>query len=207
MKKNTLVIVGIIIVAIIIIVFAFGHKKTAPGAGLENLASELPSTIASTTKVSSTLTKYENDELGFTVTYPSAWSLVDAASGPSFIIPARAAGETSASPFASIESSIGFKGGACTVKGTSLKVGALSFVSTTTTQTNKGKTNFKHVYALSQDGVCYLFTLDSAVDTTIATAHQPIITAADQAFTDAVKSFAPVTGPAGDSETAHPKGN
>ena len=206
MKKNTLIAVGIIIVVIIIAIFAFGHKRAVPGGPLENLASELPGTVASTTKVSSTLTKYENDELGFTVTYPNAWSLVDEASGPSFIIPARAAGETSVSPFASIEASIGFSG-TCSIKGSAVKVGALSFIATTSTQTVRGKTNFKHIYSLSQDGVCYLFTLDSAVDSSIASAHQPIITAADQSFTDMVKSFAPVIGPAGDSETAHPQGN
>ncbi len=207
MKKKAIIGAVIIIAVIIIALFAFGHKRAPQGGPLENLASELPGTVASTTKVSSTLTKYENDELGFTVTYPNAWSLVDEAAGPSFIIPARAAGETSASPFASIEASIGFKGGTCTIKGSTVKVGALSFVATTSTQVAKGKTNFKHVYSLSQDGVCYLFTLDSSVDSSIASAHQPIITAADQSFTDMIKSFAPVVGPAGDSETAHPKGN
>jgi hypothetical protein len=207
MKKNTIITAGVIIIIIIIALITWGHKRSSPtDTTLQNLASELPSTVASTTKVSSTLTKYENDELGFTVTYPNAWSLVDEPAGPSFIVPARAAGETSTGPFASIEAGISFTGGNCTLKGSSTKINGLSFVATSSTQTSHGKKNFKHVYALSQDSVCYVFSLDSAVDSSIASAHQPIISAADDSFIEMVKSFAPVVGPSGDSEATHPKG-
>jgi hypothetical protein len=206
MKKNT--IIGIVVVIIIVLVGIIALKRGTPSpeAQLQTLATELPATISETTKVSSTLTKYENDELGFTVTYPNTWALSDSPSGPSFIIPAKAAGETSGSPFASIEASIGFAGGACSAKGTPLKVGSLSFMTTSTTETIKAQSHMKHVYALAQDGVCYLFTLESATASSIAGAHAPIITSADQAFTDMVKSFAPVVSAAGDSETAHPAG-
>jgi hypothetical protein len=54
---------------------------------------------------------------------------------------------------------------------------------------------------------CYVFSFASTAAAPVSVANQTVINAAATAFGTMVKSYAIVTGPAGQSESAHPNGN
>ncbi len=103
MKKSIIVIVVVIILGLIIWGVTKKSGNNVQNAGQTGSTTDVSSTangnipvtpsatVTDTTKVSDKLTKYENQELGFTVNYPSAWQVTSSATGAGFIIPEGAA--------------------------------------------------------------------------------------------------------------------
>lgn len=225
MKKSNIIIAVVVIAIIIIGLYAF--MKPAPStstntispaaaaaAAAGNNAPTVSAPVTQTAAVSSTLSKYQNDELGFTVQYPTAWAVQENSVGPVFTIPV----ESRVATISTLNSSIYVAPGKCAFppvspssikENTTVKVGSLSFGMISVATTSKSLTYFNRMYTLQQgtnaNPLCYLFSF-AAITKSANSVNQPIITAADNAFSAMVKSFAVVTGPAGDSEAAHATG-
>jgi hypothetical protein len=225
MKKSTVTIV-IIIVIIVVGILVFGHSSTSvtPGAGTDvtgNSSStttpSAPVAVSETTKVSSKLSAYSNDELGFSIKYPTNWEKTENSNGVALTMPID---QSQVSTVAKLEADITVLSGKCsfppvtTVKdrGT-LTVGADTLNMISMSNTVQGRNYFNRMYSLEKAGICYIFAFSSIAQsptvknltgsnlTQAQNNNKAIVNTADLAFTDMVKTFAFVTGPAGKDET------
>jgi hypothetical protein len=240
MKKQNIIIGVIVVIVIIIIAVIIGkHGSSTPATGSSTggyiapptgpnanatTTTPIPDTVVASS--SNGVSLYTNNELGFSIDYPTTWKLESDPSGPSFTIPVTITG-TSASTqntIATLAASIYTTGGACTfpslgasatVKESTTTVGTNSFA-TLSVQNSTSNLNYTDaMYTLQQgsgkDQYCYVFAFGAVATKTSAAVdsdnNTAIITQASQDFTTLVKSFQFVTGPAGQSETAHPTGN
>lgn len=218
MKKPLIIVIILVIIGVA--VWGLGGKKgTAPAPADENTG--LPATVSApvseTTKVSDKLSLYKNEELGFSVKYPSAWDAGVTDVGATFVIPTTKA---STNTIKKLEAKIAVASGKCTFppvttikdRGT-LKSGTLTFNTISMSNSVQGTNYFDRMYSLPKDNVCYYFTFSSITvspaskglkgseATQITNNNKAIIDAADLAFTEMVKSFTFITGAAGTDET------
>ncbi len=207
-----------ILVAIVVVIAAviwFGRDSKSSSGKDRDTSSAPP--VSETTKVSSTLSAYQNAELGFAVKYPSAWQIEDANSGVTFVIPID---KTQVSSIGSLQVNIQTVSGTCvfppvtTVKDrATIKVGDLSFNTISMTNTVQGRVYFNRMYSLQKAEICYMFSfaaitlspsskqLTGSNLTQAENNNKAIVDSADAAFTNMVKSFSFVTGPQGIDET------
>ena len=220
MKKSVITIV-VIVILIIIGILVFG-KPSGPNSGTDqNASSTLPASTpipsSETTKVSSKTSLYKNDELGFSVNYPTAWEKAENDTGVSFIMPID---QTQVSTIAKLQVDISVSSSKCsfppvtTIKdrGT-LAVAGQTANMISMTNTVQGRAYFNRMYSLQKGDICYTFAYSSVAQspssknltgsnlTQAQNNNKAITNTADAAFTDMVKSFAFVTGPAGKDET------
>ncbi len=227
MKKST--VAGIVIVIIVIVaIIIFGRSSSNSGTGTMTDAngnpvvasSTISAPVSETTKVSNKTSSYHNDELGFSVKYPTSWEKTETANGITFIMPIDSA---QVSTIATLEADIAVTSGKCsfppvtTIKdrGTVTLAGQTANM-ISMSNTVQGRTYFNRMYSLQKDNICYLFSFASIAlgpeskkltgsNATQATNNNKAITnTADADFTAMVKSFAFVTGPAGVDETKAP---
>ncbi len=221
-KTSKIVTLVLVIVAIIIIVSISmsGKSSTTPvGSTASNSdASNTPSAIVSETKkVSGSLTEYQNAELGFSLKYPSDWEKEEGNAGVNLIIPID---KSQTSTIATLNIATQVISGTCafppvtTIKdrGT-IKVGANTFNMISMSNTVQGRVYTNRMYSLQKDDVCYMFSFASIAlnptskgltgsNITVAqNNNKAITTAADNAFTDMIKTFTFITGPQGQDET------
>ncbi len=223
MKKTTIAVI-IIIVLVVVGIIVFGRGSTPSGTTPKTTdtgngqTTTPPVASSEVTKVSSKVSSYQNDELGFSVKYPSAWEKNDNGTGVSFIMPVD---QSQVSTINKLQADVSVATGKCafppvtTVKdrGT-LTVGGSTLNMIAMTNTVTGTEYFNRMYSLQKDDVCYFFSFASIAkspasknltgsNVTQAQNNNKAITAtADAAFTDMVKSFAFVSGPAGKDETS-----
>ncbi len=222
MKKSTLtavVIVLIIVIGGIIWYSNSGSSNSNPPANNGGTSTTPAPVISSVdaTKVSGDKTEYKNDELGFSVKYPSAWERADSNAGVTFLIPID---PKQVSTVATLQANIQVTAGTCafppvtTVKdrGT-LAVGSNTLNTISMANTVKGYDYFDRMYSLQSGKICYMFHFNSVTQPTSvknltgsqATQAQnnnkAIVNSADAEFTAMVKTFAFVTLPAGIDET------
>ena len=238
MKKQNIIIGAIVVVVIIIIaVFIGKHGPSASYSGTSagnsgassmgsNSNATAPIPVTEVASSSNGVSLYTNNELGFSVDYPTSWKIETDPSGPSFTIPLTIAGQnpSAVNSIATLAASIYTTSGACTlptlgssatVKESTTTAGTNSF-STLSVQNSTTNLNYTDMmYTLQQgtgrDQYCYVFAFGAVATKTSDGAKQTnngsIISEATQEFTAMVKSFAFVTGPAGQSESSHPNGN
>jgi hypothetical protein len=214
MKKQYIVWAVVIIVIIIGGVWIAENRSGSSdmGAMSSSTASVSPT---QTTKLSSSLSQFKNEELGFSVQYPSAWEADSADAGVTFVIPDQFPQTT----LGTLQASIQVLSGTCAFppvvtvkdKGT-MNVGDLSFDTLSIENSVQGRDYFDHLYALQKGGVCYMFIFNSVTvnPTTkgFSTSDVPKIDAnnqlhisdADDAFKAVVSSFTFVSTPAGQDE-------
>ncbi len=226
MKKSTVTIVIVIIIIIVgIVVFGRSSTSVAPGivgntSDVNPSATTTPSTpVASSevTKVSSKVSAYVNDELGFSIKFPSTWEKSDSSNGVSLIMPID---QTQVSTVAKLQADITVSSGKCTFppvttvkdRGT-LAVGADTLNMISMSNTVQGRNYFNRMYSLEKSGICYVFAFSSITQsptvknltgsnlTQAQNNNKAMVNTADTAFTDMVKTFAFVTGPQGKDET------
>ncbi|MEK7610113.1 MAG: hypothetical protein AAB470_03305 [Patescibacteria group bacterium] len=226
MKK---LVIAIAVIALIIlgIVWIGRSPSNNPSNGsnassTNQTGSSTPSVpVSKTTKVSGQTSEYKNSELGFLVKYPTAWEKAEADLGVSFIIPID---KTQVSTIAKLQGDINVFSSKCafppvtTIKdrGT-LKVGTLTMNTISMSNTVQGRAYFNRMYSLQKDSICYMFTFSSITKdpasvglkgsniTQAQNNNKAIVTSADAAFTEMVKTFAFVVGPQGIDETKAPK--
>ncbi|MFA6295026.1 MAG: hypothetical protein WC666_01225 [Candidatus Paceibacterota bacterium] len=218
MKKSTLVTILVLVVIIAAIVW-FGRSPAVTPTTNETVyqgTSNTPVVVTEITKVSAKTSKFENAELGFTVNYPTTWESNNNDNGVTFVMPID---KTQVSTVNKLRADISVGGGKCafppvtTVKDRStITVGTLKLNTISMSNTVQGRNYFDRMYSLQKDNTCYLFTFSSITlspesqkltgsnKTQAENNNKAIISTADTAFTDMVKTFAFITGPAGQDE-------
>lgn len=220
-SRNTLI--GVIVVVLIIVVWMMGKGNSNTNPGNETLNGEettTPLAASETVKVSGSLSKYQNAELGFAVQYPSNWEKGDSATGVQFVIPID---KDQVSTVNRLEANISVDPGKCSFppvttvdsRGT-IKVGEVTLNTISMSNTVQGRQYFNRMYSLEKGGVCYFFTFafvslstDKLTGSNLIQAqnnNKAIKATADAAFIAMVKTLTFVAPPAGEEETkAAPK--
>lgn len=218
-KKSTAVIVAVLAIIIIAGILWAGKSPSDNGATNENMASSTTASVpvSETTKVSNTLSEYQNAELGFSVKYPSVWEREETNSGVNFVIPID---KDQVSTIATLQAYIQVRSDNCdfppvpTVKDrTTLKVGEFTLNSISLSNSVQSREYYNRLYSLKKDGVCYMFSfasialspssknLTGSSATQAVNNNKAIVSSTEDAFINMIKSFAFVKGPEGKDET------
>jgi len=225
MKSYKNIIIGAVVIIVIILIGVWMRAgKGTPSTNNTDVSAPTsiaePGTavaVSETTKVSSSLSGYQNAELGFSVNYPSTWEKEETSAGVTFVIPVD---QTQVSTVATLIANIQAFAGNCafppvtTIQSRdTVKVGANTFNMISMSNTVKGLVYFNRMYSLQQGNVCYMFSFASISSSPEAKGltgsniiqaqnnNKAITTTADSDFTAMVKSFGIVTTPAGKDET------
>jgi hypothetical protein len=229
MNKNIRnILVGVIVIAVVIvgIVWYGGRSPESPSVAVLNpLAQVTGSTTAAlpvseTTKVSGSLSKYQNAELGFTVQYPSTWEKEETNTGVQFILPID---PTQVSTAAKLEVDINVAGGKCAfppvttvTERKTVTINTLPFNMISMSNSVQGRSYFNRMYSLDNGGVCYMFSLayialspesKNLTGSNLTQAqnnNKALLNTADADFTAMIKTFAFVAPPKGQDETQAP---
>ncbi len=227
-KKSTLTIAIIVVIIVIagILWFSRGSSPASNSSDDSSANVSAPTSVANgaapvavseTTKVSGSLSEYQNAELGFSVNYPSSWEKEETNAGATFIIPID---PSQVSTVATLQGNVQVLSGTCAFppvtsiqdRGT-VKVGADTLDTISMSNTVQGRDYFNRMYSLQHGDICYMFSFASI---TLAPSskgltgsnitqsdnnNKAIVNSADSDFTAMVKSFAYITTPAGESET------
>ncbi|MDQ2932759.1 MAG: hypothetical protein M3Q80_00035 [bacterium] len=217
MKK---IIIGIIVILIaigVVVAVKSNSGTTSVDPKDANSSSTAYVAVSETNKVSSLLSIYHNSELGFSVKYPTVWEKLESDLGVSFIMPID---KNQVSTIAKLQGDINVTPGKCafppvtTIKdrGT-ITVGANVLNTISMSNVVQGRSYFTRMYSLQKGSVCYIYSFSSITHdpasknltgsniTQAQNNNKAIIASSDAAFTDVVKSFIFVTGPAGQDET------
>jgi hypothetical protein len=164
------------------------------------------------------LSQFKNEELGFSVNYPSGWQTESAPAGVTFVIP----DQFPQTAIGTLDASIQVLSGNCAFppvvtiqnQGT-MAVGSLSFNTVSMQNSVDGRGYFDQLYSLQKGSVCYMFTFESVtLDPTtkgfstsdvskINANSQAQINTANAAFKAVVQSFAFVAPAVGQPETSY----
>ncbi|MEK7501330.1 MAG: hypothetical protein AAB777_00875 [Patescibacteria group bacterium] len=219
-KKSNGIIIAVIAVIIIIAIVWIGRSSKTPAPIVSpygDNSTTTPVLVSETTNVSSSLSEYQNAELGFSVKYPSVWEKGETNSGITFVVPLDKA---QVSTVRNLQANIQVISAICefppvtTIKNRStVKVSDLSFNTISMSNTVQGLSYFNRMYSLQKGSICYMFSLQSITKspsnsgltgsqaTQATNNNKAIVNSADTAFIEMVKSFAFVTGPQGQDET------
>ncbi len=216
MKKPLIIVIVLIIIGLGVW-FMGGKKVSAPATTTTDIPTTVSAPLSETKKVTDKLSFYKNEELGFSVKYPSTWDAGVSDNGSTFVIPIS---KSDTNTLKKLEAKIVVTSGKCafppvtTIKDRStLKSGDLSFNMISMSNTVQGINYFDRMYSLQKDTICYTFGFSSITQspankgvkgseaTQITNNNKAIVDAADTAFTDMVKSFVYVTSAAGTDET------
>ncbi len=218
-KKPTGIIVAVIAIIIIIVIVLINKKPANPPDFDQAVTgSSTPSAaVSEITKVSNTLSEYQNAELGFSVKYPSTWDREETNSGITFIVPID---KNQVSSVANLGINVQALSATCafppvtTVKEhTKLKVGDKTLDMISMSNNVQGRTYFNRMYSLQDGSNCFMFSfaaitlspsskgLTGSQITQATNNNKAIVNTADSAFIEMVKSFALITGPQGTDET------
>ena len=225
MKKSLIIVIVLVIIGGLVWYFG-GNKSSAPVIPVDDTTTVIPGTatssvsapVSETTKVSDKLTQYKNEELGFGVSYPTTWELSAAPSAVTFYYPLT---KSASNTVKKLQSMVAITSGKCafppvtTIKERStLKNGSFTFNMISMSNSVQGDNYFDRMYSLQDGSVCYILSFSSITGspaaaglkgseaTQVANNNKAIVDAADQAFTDMVKSFVYVTTPAGQDEAS-----
>ncbi|HEY4478463.1 MAG TPA: hypothetical protein VI775_01330 [Candidatus Paceibacterota bacterium] len=215
MKKSVIIIV--VLIALGLIVWVMGKDKAPVIPENVETADTVSTSATETTKVSSKISEYKNDELGFSVKYPTIWEAGTSDYGISFIIPYD---KSDTNTLKRLETRVVYVTGKCafppvtTVKDRdTLKSGDLSFNMISMDNSVSGINYFDRMYSLQKDAnTCFIFSFSSiyinpankgfkgSEATQVLNNSKTLIAEADKAFTEMVKSFSFLVGPKGQDE-------
>ncbi len=221
-------VIGFLVVVIVIIGIVWYSKSVPVGNEVTptpNPTGTSTPTVSApnieTTKVSGSLTEYHDSERGFAVKYPNTWEPGKTDTGVSFIIPID---KKQVSTVGKLQADIKIAAGKCafppvtTIKDrATVTVKDLSFNMISMANTVQGRAYFDRMYSLQKGTICYYFTFASITlpvssqnltgsnATQAGNNNKAIVTSADAAFIDMVKSFVFVSGPQGVDETKAPR--
>ncbi len=215
--KKILAIIVIVIIGVLVWKAVYNPTNN-PGSDTQNDTSVyIPS--SQTTKVTDKLSEYKNDELGYSVKYPSTWEKIESAANVTFTIPTPSS-DKEKNTVAKLETKIDVGSATCsfppvtTVKErNTVKINDLSFNMMSMSNTVQGRNYFNRMYTLQKDSVCYFFTFSSITLSPtskgysgseaqkIGSTNLKLVDNADSQFKDMIKTFNFVVGPAGQDET------
>lgn len=217
MKKNTKVIAFLVIALALIGLIWYNNSKSPAGNSGTSSTTTPYVAESETTKVSGGLSEFQNAELGFSLKYPSTLELGKTDTG---LILIQQIDKSQVTTVAKLQTDVSVVPGKCafppvtTIKERSkLVVKDKTYNMISMSNTVQGRTYFDRMYSLQKDNVCYFFTLATITLspasknytgsnlTQAENNNKAIISSADAAFTEMVKSFEFVTGPQGVDET------
>ena len=216
MKKPIIILIVLVILAGI--VWVLGGNRN--GSDTDSLTATSTGTVSApvneTVKVSDTLSEFKNEELGFTVKYPSAWEKTAGPTDVTFVIPT---GKTNTNTIGKLEAKVSFIPGKCafppvtTIKQReTAKYGNLSLNMISMSNSVQGRDYFDRMYSHQRDNICYILSFSSITlsptskgfkgseATQMTNNNKALVDGADQAFVNMVKSFAYAVGPTGQDE-------
>src|SRR3989344_7645675 len=217
MKK---IIILIIVLAIAgAVVWRFNNKDIKIGGSINPNATSTESVpVTQTVVVSNKISEYKNDELGFSVKYPTAWGRGDAPSSVTFLIPTPT--NKVKNTIGNLQAKIDVVSGKCSFppvttvnERNTMTEGNLTFSMISIANTVQGRSYFNRIYTLQKDSICYYFTFTAvtlgpaskgfvgADIQKVGAENKTLVDTADAQFKDMVKSFKFVVGPAGKDET------
>lgn len=214
MKKTITILALLVVVGGIAWVWKGNNTKTDLPPGDTSPTVSAP--VVENTKVSDKLSEYKNEELGFSVKYPSVWTIKDQDGVVTLSIPLP---KSDTSTVSKLESKISFAPGKCafppvtTIKdrGT-LKTDVVTFNYISMANSVQGKSYFDKMYSLQKDSVCYFFSLSTITDSPAAKGlkgseltkmnnnNKAVIDGTNEAFSAMVKSFSYVVSKEGQDE-------
>lgn len=227
-SKNIVITIVVILLVVVGIIWYGGRSSENKGAPAQNPLGEVtgdttaPLPVSETTKVTGSLSKYQNAELGFAVQYPSNWEKGDLDNGVQFIVPVD---QTQVSTVNRLEVDVNVSSGKCSFppvttvesRGT-LTVGQSNLNMIAISNNVQGRSYFNRMYSLEKGTICYIFNfsyvslspeskgLTGSNLTQAQNNNKAIKATADAAFTSFVKTLTFVAPPAGEDETkASPK--
>jgi hypothetical protein len=219
MKKTLIVIVVLVIIGLVL--WKVTSSPLLPPATdntgtIPTDTTSIPS--SQTIKVSDKLSEYKNDELGFSVKYPTAWEKLEAPSNVVFAV--NYSTEKEKNTIGKLESKIEVVSGTCgfppttTIKErSSVKVKDLTFNMISMLNTVQGRNYFNRMYTLQKDSICYYFTFSSitlspsnkgytgADAQKVGARNVLLVDTADSQFKDMINTFSFNTAPVGQDET------
>lgn len=226
MKSTKNIVIGIVIIIILVIIGIAMHGRQTPSTSTDMSDVSSPTSVAQpgtpvavseTTKVSGSLSAYQNAELGFSVQYPSTWEKEETNAGVTFIVPID---PSQVSTVKTLQVNIQASSRTCafppvtTIQSRdTIKVNGSTFDMISMTNTVQNRVYFNRMYSLQQGSICYMFSFASIALSPASNGltgsniiqaqnnNKAITTTADNDFTTVVKSFAIVTTPAGQDET------
>ena len=222
-NRNISIALVIVVIAIVAFIVLRGGKGGQPSETVQNPLDQVngnssaPLPVSETTKVSGSLSKYQNAELGFAVSYPSEWEKEETSTGVQFIAPID---QTQVSTVAKLESDITISPGKCSfppvttvTERKTVTIATLPFNMISMSNSVQGRSYFNRMYSLDHGGVCYLFAysyialspesknLTGSNLTQAQNNNKAIMKTVDDAFTAMVKTFVFVAPPKGEDET------
>lgn len=216
MKKILIPIIVIIIAGLVFWKFS-GSTGIVGNSGNKNGTSTESIPTSQTVVVSTKLSEYKNDELGFAIKYPTNWERGESAANITFAIPK---GETKdKNTIGNLEAKIDIISTKCTFppvttvsERDTVVVGDQSFNMISIANTIQGRNYFSRIFSLQKGSICYYFTFTSIILSPsaqgipagdvqkVGALNKTIVDTADIQFKDMVKSFRFVVGPAGEDE-------
>jgi hypothetical protein len=215
MKKILILVVVIIIIGLAALKFTSAPISKDEAKDNDDAP---PVPTSQTVTVSDKLSEYKNDELGFSVKYPTVWEKIESSNNVIFVNTPDPKGEKNT--MGKLESKIEVISAKCsfppvtTVKERdTLKVGDASFNMISIANTVQGRNYFNRMYSLEKGPICYYFTFSSitinpslkgfsgADVAKVSARNTAIVDLADSQFKDMVKSFKFVVSAVGQDET------
>jgi hypothetical protein len=217
MKKIIILVVLIAIAGAVI--WRFNSSNTTSSTdNSNNKEEEVKVPTSQTVKVSDKISEYKNDELGFSVKYPTMWERGEAANNVTFSVITDVTKDKNT--IGNLQAKIDVISGKCTFPPVTtvkerdvLKVGDLSFNMISIANTIQGRSYFSRMYSLQKDSICYFFTFSSvtlsptskgfvgADAQAVGARNAMLVDTTDAQFKDMIKSFKFVVGPVGQDET------
>jgi hypothetical protein len=218
MKKSISIVIALIVVGLVAWFFTRGNQSAdISGAG----STAQVNSPTSLTQVSSTLSMYRNEELGFSVQYPTAWTVEASPSGALFTIPHDAT-TTGMNTLNKLQVNVDVVPGSCTFPQVttidahdSIKVNDVPFNMIAMKNAVQGRQYFNRMYSTPKGTICYMFNFSSIASNPsskgystadldkVNTNNKILVDNADTAFKALIQSFTYVTTPDGDNEALH----
>jgi len=220
MKKTLIIVIVLAIIGLVVWKITGSSKPVAPANTDKGQTTVDTVSIpaSQTVKVSDKLSEYKNEELGFSVKYPTTWEKIESPSNVVFI--ANYLDDKEKNTIGKLESKIDIVSGTCGFPPTtsikersSLKVKDLTFSMISMLNTVQGRNYFNRMYTLQKDSICYYFTFSSislspsskgytgANGQKVSARNVTLVDSADSQFKDMIKTFSFVVAPVGIDET------
>ncbi|MES3030826.1 MAG: hypothetical protein V4697_00225 [Patescibacteria group bacterium] len=219
MKKIIILVIVLAIIGGVVWKFGGDIMPSTPGSGKGTTTDVVFTPASGSVKVSEKISEYKNDELGFSVKYPTPWIRSETASNVTWNILPSLKGTSTDSTVTELTSTIEVFSGKCTFppvttvkeRGTLTIAGAtVNMISIANTV--QGINYFNRMYSLQKNSICYFFSFASVTASPaskgitgtdaqrVGTKNKTIVDTADTQFRDMVKTFNFVVGPKGEDE-------
>jgi len=221
-KAKNIIIWVIVVIVVALAIWLVSRGETPVNTPTVNGPTNTPETVqipvSETTKVSGSLSKYQNAELGFSVQYPTSWQKGETPYGVQFIVPIDS---TQVSTVNRLEVDVSVNSSKCNFppvttveKRGTLDVGGFIMNTISMSNTVQGRSYYNKMYSLEKGGICYFFTfsyvalspdskgLSGSNLTQAQNNNKAIKSTVDDAFTAMVKSLTFIVSPTGQEETS-----